>query len=269
MKTLLTNPHENLKSLEKLSTALSSFYEETVDYSAYQEVVHHEELFALLLPFIQTAVENLGRVKILEIGAGKTSLPTFLRKHNISSFDYTAQDIVEKNLDYLNSVSDEVFIGKIVDMEGKFDFIIHTYVLEHIANPLEFLSNVHRLLNNGGWHIIFCPKYDIPGYIPPSIRYGSIFKQVSKHLGILFQIYYGRLTGIERFIVNKEPAIFHKQWFRDADAVHFVSKSNIVEWHRKKGYLLKTFQKNSQGVKSFLVNNFLTLNIGFQKRTEY
>ncbi|HMA93452.1 MAG TPA: hypothetical protein VKP30_12245, partial [Polyangiaceae bacterium] len=98
---------------------------------------------------------------------------------------------------------------------------------EHITNPAETLGYLLRMLSPGGRLIVASPRYDFPFYIPPSARHYTSYEQVMLTLWLTWK----RLQAIwcedARFLIHLDPAVLRSPWYRDADAVHWVSRWDI------------------------------------------
>ncbi len=206
-------------------------------------------------------------MRVLEAGAGCGSVFRAIEGLDRKAFDYTAQDITRRNLGQLTLNADAVHFGPLRTLEGEFEVIFSLFVLEHVPDPIEFLSNVHRLLTPGGTHIIVCPRYDVPGYVCPSMRHLGRVKllqvEMKRHISNALTRYGG---GEAAFWVNTDPALFHKKWRRDADAVHIVCQNELVLWHSKQGYQARRLRPRTLGVTDFFIKRLATVCLAFDKR---
>ena len=66
--------------------------------------------------------------------------------------------------------------------------------------------------------------------------------------------------------MNLDPAIFHQQWYRDADAINLVSKYDVEIWHIDRKYKVIQLLPNYSGWRDFIVKRWLTLCIACQKQ---
>src|SRR5690606_23757795 len=118
-----------------------------------------------------------------------------------------------------------------------FDLVFSTYVLEHVSAPRDFLDNVRRLLAPGGHHVIVSPRYDLRGYLCPSLRHLGLLERARVAAQVRMTRLKVALDRRPRFIVSLEPAVFHVQnWYRDSDATHLVARRDIVDWHVQHGF---------------------------------
>lgn len=220
-----------------LQERMFNFYRSTKSYNAFESDPDQSWIHAGLTPLIRTLLQNKNNIRILEIGSGRSVFHETVKIFG-TAVEYHAQDITAKNENTLKERADYVHIGELSRIKDiKFDLIFSTYVWEHIAFPRNFLEKVDDLLLSGGYHVIVSPRYDFPGYLCPSLRYGYRKKQIItkfKHTLRCLQ----RACGHSRymFCINTEPAVLHVPWFRDADAIHIVSQHDSDRWHKEHGY---------------------------------
>src|SRR4051794_12503066 len=172
----------NLRSTDpvivNLRRQLDRFYASATEYSAFQSTELRDPFYSLITPFLRELISSgSDRPRVLELGAGRTGFPDYLGRAGVP-VHFTAQDVTNTNRDYLSQYCDAVHIGDIKDLGGEYDLILSTFVFEHVSAPREFLEQVKRLLSRRGAHVIACPRYDLPGYICPSMRHLPRSQQV-------------------------------------------------------------------------------------------
>jgi len=104
-------------------------------------------------------IEGLSPKKILEIGGGSGKLAQRYIDQN-SNVDWTILDpnpLFEEN-NRIHSLK-EYFSSKLT-LEGNFDAIIHSHVLEHLSSPEQFFIDVSNFLIPGGLHIFSFPNLE-------------------------------------------------------------------------------------------------------------
>jgi|GEM_PF-1648661 len=255
VRGLLKDPRALDPEARDLRRRLDDFYASSKEYGAFVEPTDNSAYYAKLRPYIDRAIARHGRARVLELGAGRSRFGTFRRASGASSrasagggaasdaraggVEYTAQDVTPQNRAHLEAEADRVHIGDVSGLEGPFDVVFSTYVFEHVTNPSEFLSEVSRLLAPGGAHVLFCPNYELPGYLCPSLRHLGRVERAAAMLFFAGSRVRARLDGAPRFWVNADPALFHVRWYRDADAVHVVSRHDVVAWHRARGFTVE------------------------------
>jgi 2-polyprenyl-3-methyl-5-hydroxy-6-metoxy-1,4-benzoquinol methylase len=267
LEPLVQCTSESDQRLVALSTRLGTFYNTFRDYPAFAGASKQTVWLELVAREVQRRHQNGGSVvRVLEAGAGAGSMFSEIDGLNRSAVHYTAQDITSITSHRLAQVADAVHIGPLRTLEGQFDIIFSLFVLEHISEPDQFLSEIDRLLVPGGTHIVICPRYDFPGYICPSMRHmnrGALFRLEAFRA---LDIFRSRLhLGTHRFWINTEPAVLHRKWVRDADAVHIVSKPAVKEWHLRRGYSANTLMPRSGELKDWFVKRFLILSLALKK----
>jgi SAM-dependent methyltransferase len=260
MMGLIRDPRAADQVLVELRQRLDRFYSTTTDYTAFQATESRDELYALLDPALDEIKNRSGTVRVLELGAGRTGFPVYLKKRALP-VQFTAQDVTASNEDYLRQHCQAVHIGDIAQIQEQFDLIISTFVLEHVSAPREFLQHVRRLLAPSGYHVVFCPRYDVPGYVCPSLRHLSKPNQLLVSTALTASRLLTRLDRRPRFWVNADPSMFHGPWYRDADAVHLVGRYDIEQWHRNNGFEVTRLRPPCRGVRDWLLKRWLTLNL--------
>jgi len=232
---LICNPDREDSRIRVLAERLHAFYSESTDYTAFQSPAVHSREWGAMLPLCDKLLRQRQRITVLELGAGRSAFADALGSRR-PCVQFDVQDVTAANLEYLRGVADRVYTHPIEDLAGEYDLIFSTFVLEHVATPVLFLENVRRLLTPGGWHVIFCPRYDNPAYHCPSLRRLSLGVRTAAAL----QLWSGRAMSIidrkPRFFINTDPAVLHGPWFRDADAVHVVTRQAVELWHDQNGF---------------------------------
>ena len=264
MKYLVSNPRSSSAAVSEMRLKLDSFYATTTDYSAFEETPDQTVWFALVLPYMRDLIRNRSRIRVLEIGAGRSGF-THVLGEDRGCVEYHVQDVTATNSEYLQNVADRVWIGDLSDVNQTFDLIFHTFVFEHVATPSEFLEKVDSLLSPGGIHIVICPRYDVPGYICPSVRHLSGSQRMLHTLQLTASRMLARMDRRPRFLVNIEPAVFHVPWYRDSDAVHLVSRFDIERWHSSMGYKVERLRSRVGSLREWVFYRQLICMVACQK----
>lgn len=255
---------ETVTRLKILEKSLTEFYRSKSAYSAFQPGAEHEGAgwHKLILKILSRCQSK--PVRILEIGAGRSGFANALGPFR-GSVIYHAQDVTEVNRAFLETCADKVIIDPVENLTERYDLIFHTFVLEHVVFPERFLEAVDRLLNSGGLHVVICPKYDVPGYINPSMRHLGWVKIVTLTLYLAWRRLIARLHNQSDFLINCVPAVFHVPWYRDADAVHLVSGFDVHLWHQRRGYKMKKLQPFIGSFRDRLFKRLCLLAAAFRK----
>jgi SAM-dependent methyltransferase len=256
----VSRPTYSDSAIRDLRQKLDAFYATTKTYIAFDEGTLHEEWFALLRPHLLDQLERKPQIRLLEVGAGKSTFSRPLAEVR-DRVEYHVQDITPQNREYLETVCDRALIGDLSSIEGQYDVIYHTFVLEHVCAPETFLANVERLLAPGGLHVVICPRYDLPGYLCPSLRHLGAFQRLAVRVRLALSRACAAVDGRVRFLVNTNPAVFHQPFFRDSDAVHLVSGLDVRRWHNRRGYKVQSLIPKSYGLKDAIVKRFALLAI--------
>lgn len=260
VKIKLLTEKENLDEIFELEKRMNNFYNTTNSYIAFEEESSHEEQWKQILKYIERKKATLKKVKILEVGAGKSGLGKFLRSNGvIEQTELTFQDVTNKNLHWLKQFSNNVIIGDIGIVTGQFDIVVHSYVLEHISRPCQFLTYIYdNLTAVGGINIIECPRYDFLFYVPNSLNHCSLLDKVRLKLLMIF-------SKKSNYIIN-DPAVFYLPFYRDVDAIHLVRIKEICRLFSNAK--ISTWSVPSFGLRHWVLNRFLTCRLLIEKQIQ-
>lgn len=211
--------------IEGLERQLFDFYANAAEYFAKPETEGGSRFHTAVLPLLRELAAGRGALSILEVGAGRSALPRWLKSLDLGvPLSVSVQDVTAINEAHLRREADEVLIGPLERhaIAGRFDLVLSTFVYEHVARPRAFLDRCLEALRPGGKLVLFSPKYVLPGYVPPSLRHLPL---LARHLATLrssLGAAWSWLSGRPAFLVVRRPAFLDGPWFRDADAVHLV-----------------------------------------------
>lgn len=253
---------DNTKVIE-LRQDLDSFYSKTQEYTPFHESNSKPEFWQPIKANAQEILERTGSCRILEIGAGCTGFADYLQDlRKLVIFD--TQDVTPSNKDYLLNNSDNIYIGDICDIQNKYDIIFSTFVWEHISNPRTVINHLLNLLNPGGSLFIVSPRYDFPFYLSPSAKHLSFFQRLRISIWLQWRRLLVLNGGSPDFLLHFDPALFHCPWFRDADAIHWVSLWDLKN-HLPKNIQLERLRIPVTGFRSKIWENFLLLFVRIKK----
>lgn len=258
--------NEGTAAARELRTRLDRFYAETKDYAAFYEASSQSDCWRFVVARIREIVARVGSCRVLEIGAGRSGFAAALGAVR-PSVHYTAQDVTARNSEWLRANADAAYVGDVQGLREEFDVIFSTYVLEHVTDPKAVLLKSWALLRPNGSLFVFCPRYDLPLYVPRSLRHHSR----RKRLWIALQLCLRRLETMLRrraaFLIVAEPAAFTVPWRPDVDAVHLVSALDLrllftgkAEWRR--------LWRSAGTWRDWFTKNALTLNVELRKPAE-
>jgi len=257
-----------------LRCRLDDFYRNVPDYSAFHESSNQVPCWEQVARELHRRIQQNGEphilLRVLEVGAGRSGFGNWLLEQGIRDrFHWTAQDVTDQNLPWLAEHADVLHIGDVssLDLAQSFDIIFSTYVLEHITDPVSHLNTLHTLLRPGGSLLIFCPRYDVPGYLAPSCRHLGRLTRLRISLTVAWHRIQTLLTRKSAFLIQTDLAAFHGPFFTDADAVHWVSEMDLHFWAKRLDSSLKRLAvgKARFGSKDWVVKNYLTCAVQIQR----
>jgi SAM-dependent methyltransferase len=239
------------------------FYQTTEDYTAFQKPNEMPEQWAYVRAAIEEVLKQRPVCRVLEIGAGKSNFAHFVEEIR-PSIHYTVQDVTRSNEPHLRQMADAVHFGSAAELEGTFDVIFSTFVLEHISDPRRTLEKLFAMLPEGGRLFIFCPRYDAPFYLSHSAdHYGAL-----RRFGIGLTLAAARLwtlaTRRPLFLIHTDPAVFHIPWDRDRDAIHWASLWDLVLFFQRRARI-ERLKVASGSTKDWIVKNWLQINLCITK----
>ena len=114
-------------------------------------IMVHETVFELVNRYCDT------NSRILDIGAGSGAFVKLLRDHGFSNVDALEinQEKFKESVKLYSIDLNSNFSGKINNM---YDCIVAIEVIEHLENPINFLRECSKILNDGGYLILSTPN---------------------------------------------------------------------------------------------------------------
>jgi 2-polyprenyl-3-methyl-5-hydroxy-6-metoxy-1,4-benzoquinol methylase len=229
--TLLSVLDCNTQTINQIKIKLDAFYCSVTDYSAFETPSEQTSCWEHVADKIRALSANDKPVRVLEIGAGRSGFGQFLLAQGLrKQCVWTAQDVTQQNADWLNTYADKVIFGDIETAcaEDGYEIVFSTFVLEHVVNPPAHLARLASLAKAAqGTLFIFCPRYDVPGYLAPSCRHLSRTLKLQFLLISVLSRIKTILTGKSAYLIQTDLAAFHQPFFTDADAVHWVSQLDL------------------------------------------
>ena len=256
--------HEAHPDVAALRGALDRFYQNSPNYEAFVAASEQTNCWRWVVEKIQAVIARKGSCRVLELGCGRTGFRQFF---NAPQMHFAVQDVTPLNTEYLRTQAKEVFVGDLLTVSGSYDVIFSTFVFEHVTNPQAMLERCWTLLEPGGALFVFCPRYDVPFYLPPSFDHRSRVEKCRAGLYLLTRRIRTWLSTTPDFLIMTDPALFHCEWARDRDAVHAVSLFDLRAFARRRG-VLRCFTIPSGGIKDWIVKNLLQVNVAIEKSVD-
>jgi 2-polyprenyl-3-methyl-5-hydroxy-6-metoxy-1,4-benzoquinol methylase len=273
MNNIILQPETSYtkEELKTISKKLLDFYDSSIKYTAFLEKSDHKVLWSEITKNINISKNNnYKKIDILEVGAGKTGFGEYIKEFKLDTFiNYYAQDITKKNLVWLKKNANFIISDDLKNKKyhNKFDIIFSTYVLEHVVQPQTHLNTLFKSLRKNGSLFLFSPRYDFPGYTCPSIRHSTLFNRIN----VVFKQIFYRIKSFflkkPMFLIQSDLAIFYKDFYTDADAVHWVSSIDLKYWAKQKSAIFRKINcfKEFSSLKDYVVKRFLTCAVEIRK----
>ncbi|MDB5321129.1 MAG: hypothetical protein JWN40_2760 [Phycisphaerales bacterium] len=241
----------------ELRQKLDQFYDSAADYASFEAPSEKPEFWGPIREEASRILQSKGQCDILEFGAGRTSFGTFLGELR-RDIRYHVQDVTARNSDHLRTQADSVHIGDVRTISAAYDVIFSTFVWEHITTPKAVLDHLLSLLKPGGSLFIISPRYDFPFYISPSGRHYGRLRQLQVGIWLLWRRMRVWAGGDADFLIHLNPALLHRPWFRDADAIHWASWWDLVRYLKGK-FVLRRHRLVVSGLSHWLWAKYLLL----------
>jgi SAM-dependent methyltransferase len=249
--------------LTELKEKLARFYAGNADYYDQAESAK-DFVYRPLLRLLEAKGRALGRrLRVLELGAARTSFPAFLRREGAGlAIEYLAHDINDTNARFYaeNGIASVFGDYTSIDAHGPFDLCFSTAVYEHLVEPHRFLDAMTRNLAPGGAFVIICPKYIYPGYVPPAIRWLPKGRQHLLAGFLSLSNLWARLSGKPNFWICVDPAILRLPYRRDYDAVHMVSSADLRA-ALKHGFRVRRLRLDRGSLKGQLLDRLMMMSL--------
>lgn len=149
---IFQNPQENL------AQTMARYDQDYFDY----EVANQENFFNL----IKLTLDDFSIIDTLPTGASVLEVGSatglFLRYMNSRGFNTTGVEVCKQSVDYgRKAYGVNLIHGRLEEQQfntGGFDFIHFSHLIEHLNNPVEFLTEIYRILKPGGYTMITTPN---------------------------------------------------------------------------------------------------------------
>lgn len=247
-----------------LGSKLQKFYEKTLSYPAFLEATMKPEFWEPVKNEAKEILAKKNECQILEFGAGKTGFAKYLGDMR-KKVSLSVQDVTSINTSYLKSHADNVIIGPIKSITGKYDIIFSTFVWEHVCDPAATIEHLFAILKPGGSLFLVAPRYDFPFYISNSAKHLSYLQKLTICLWLPLRRILAKIRRKADFLIHLDPAVFHLPFSRDIDAIHWVSLVDL-ELSIPKGFSIRKLRlPHACSLKEALWARFLLLNIQISK----
>jgi SAM-dependent methyltransferase len=245
---------------DELARALQTFYQKPDHYTAFESMSDHPGPWRFVADTIERLAKQGQPVRVLEAGCGRTGFCRYLSALGLrSKVIFVAHDVTTASEDYLRQEADEVVVGPLENLSGRFDVIFSTYVWEHLTTPARALQRWLEQLTDDGSLLIFSPRYDLPGYLSPSADHETWDVRAILGFQVMFYRLKTLLTGVPVFVLDTDPAVFHLPWRTDRDAVHWVSLFDLQAVARDSFRIQQLSLPHAPSWRDYVLKRWLTL----------
>lgn len=234
---------ETVRSLER---RLLDFYSTTSDYQSFNDPTPKDDFWAPIRADIAARVAAGKPCRALEFGAGRTVFGDYLGNLR-PRVRFEVQDVTDRHRDFLARQADAAHFGDLLNVQGTYDVVFSTFVWEHVCRPAQTYEHLLSMLAPGGSLFIICPRYDLPIYTPPSARHYSTIRRWLVNAQALFRRIGSSLRGKPAFLIHTDPAVLSVKWYRDADAIHWVSLHDFSR-ATPRGFRIRTHRVTRRGL---------------------
>ena len=255
--------------LAELSTSMETFYSHPQTRSVYQGMVDSPETEQPMTEgALRQAILDLRPSCVLEVGCGSGRIYQRLRQQGYRNA-YTgvelSADVIAANRQRFPEATWVQGTGYDLPVaDASLDCAFAYYVLEHCVYPERFLTNVLRIVREGGSLILAFPHFPVSRLFG-SQRLGLSEGNAGEHLRAarilhaLVALYDSRVRlpralcrargKVGPFTVNLRPKCFAPEVKiePDVDAVYIASRAEILEWAATHA-LKATFPGGQDGV---------------------
>ena len=176
---------------------------------------------------------------ILEIGGGHGNLARNYILQNPSAswtlVDPNPSDIDDQNIEVIKGFFDESF-----KLNNKIDAVVHSHVLEHFYNPIEFMDSVESFIDSEGVHIFSVP--DLQAMFEKGYTQTLFFE----HTIYLTENYIDYMLHISGF------KILQKKYHGDGHSIFYATKSCHVGYKRS---IPDNYNQNKKVFEKFIQDN--------------
>ena len=171
-------------------------------------------LFTEFTEYISYYTSNFSNMNILEIGGGSLMLANKLLKTKLSINNYTVYEVnsTRKNTDDCKLELINEYFTSNTKLNKSYDIIIHSHVLEHVWNPVEFLNIISKVLNDGKFHCFIVPnlKQTLTKKYANSLNFEHNFFIIEDYIDII--------------LYNNNFEILEKKYYLDHSIMYLTKK---------------------------------------------
>ena len=215
--------------------------------TSYGKVWH--DLFEIFSNKVNDLVNKFKLFNILEVGGGALLLASMILK-NKEIKNYTS---FEKNIVFSHTnderviIKDKYFLNDTI-VDEKFDLYIHSHVLEHVWNPVEFLESISRNISVGSYHCFIVPnlKETFSNKYTNALDFEHNFFIIEEYIDVILN--------------NNNFDILEKQYYLDHSIIYITKKIGKNIEIQEYPNLYKVNREIAVNFKNYYDNEIVRLN---------
>jgi SAM-dependent methyltransferase len=174
---------------------------------------------------------------ILDLGCGRGANAVHLRDCRYVGLDISFSLLPKISLQSRCFVNGDAELLPFRDQT--FDGVIATFVLEHSTDPQRLLSEVCRVVRQGGRIVLLGPSWDFPWWYPNSLR-SQVGSSSLKRLKYTVKRFIGQIIGwlfglLPFHTISDPDCLRNEEFVHDADAVYVVWAWEVVKFMSRLG----------------------------------
>lgn len=195
---------------------------------------------------IRYIIEQNNIKKVLDVGAGSMPFKNFVENLNVNYYSLDPNE--NQNPNFIGEIDGD--ISEVIKKNGKYDFIICTEVLEHVANWDKAFKNLFDLLSEDGFILLTAPHFyslhEVPYDFWRPTPYAFSYFAEKNNLKVLKIDLIGSFWDMLGTLIANTPRIFIKE-----NKITLRNKISI----RLFNFILNVFYKNLKN--RYFENNFI------------
>lgn len=186
------------------------------------------------------------RGAVLDVGCSSGAFLFQLKKRWSGDYEVLGTDVSGPPLDYAESRGVPVVRGDFLEQDfgGRtFDAVTFWAVIEHLAEPRQFLDKAHEVLKSGGWCFVLVPNIESLAVRWLGARYRYVYEQHLNYFSArtLTALCAPKFEVVERRFTHFNPVVIWQDWRGGGREVSNVERGELLK--RTTAYKQKAWMK--------------------------